>query len=377
MLEIIWQILAVVTVFTLVVGFHELGHYLFARLYKIDVEEFAVGLGPKVLSKKSRSGTVFAIRALPLGGFVRPKGAEPLADGSEVYVKGGFFSRGPWRRGVVYLAGPVFSFLLGIICFFSLPFFYGSPSDEPVIGEVLNDGPAKAAGLQAGDRILEIDGQAVTSYHQMREIVRPAAQSLNFLVERDGAPQTIPITPQQKLQRLTDAEGNMELGPDGAPITKEMGFIGAAPALERFAFAAAFRAAWRDSAMVVSQTMMVLFNWQRLKEEAGGPIAIVQATSEVAKAGVRPLIPLAGIISLSLGILNLLPIPLLDGGQIVIAIIEGLRGGKRLSLKIQSAVATAGLGLLLLIMISVFALDIGRLMNPEKPRPAAEGSKQP
>ena len=374
MLEVIWQILAVALVFTVVVGFHELGHFLLARRYGMDVDEFAVGFGPKLFSRKSKRGTVFAFRMIPLGGFVRVKGSEPKADGGEVLIPGGFFSQGPWRRGVVFLAGPIFSLLLGVLMFFAVSFVYGVPGKEPVIGDVLAGTPAQKGGLLPGDRVVSIDGRRVESYQAMREMVRPSKGELSFVVARGGLEQTLKITPEQKLQKLTDGDGALMYDDSGKPISKVMGYMGAAPESVLFQFGDSMRGAIRDSVTVVTETAKVLVNWRRLKEEAGGPITIVQTTTEVAKSGLRPLIFLAGLISLSLGLLNLLPIPLLDGGQIVVALIEGLRGGKRLSLRVQEVVATVGIGLLLLIMVSVMALDIGRLTNP-KPKPAPESGK--
>src|SRR5581483_12035605 len=127
MLTLVWQILAVAIVFTTIVGVHEFGHFLFAKLFKMDVDEFAIGFGPRIASRKTKTGTVVSLRCIPLGGFVRVKGSEPREDGGEVHIERGFFSRGPWLRLLVFLAGPAFSLLFGVVCYFAVAMFNGTP----------------------------------------------------------------------------------------------------------------------------------------------------------------------------------------------------------------------------------------------------------
>ncbi len=374
MLTLVWQILAVAIVFTTIVGVHEFGHFLFAKLFKMDVDEFAIGFGPRIASRKTKTGTVVSLRCIPLGGFVRVKGSEPREDGGEVHIERGFFSRGPWLRLLVFLAGPAFSLLFGVVCYFAVAMFNGTPDAEPIIGGVPKDYPAEAAGLREGDKVLAINGAPIRTYQQIRETVQPSKAPLDFRILRGGKEVTLKVAPIQRLQLLDDADGNPKFGPDGKPIYQVLGFIGIQAKVEKFQIVPSMQFAARNSMMLISQTVHVMGSWSRLKQNAGGPISIARVTSSAAQSGAVALLYLAGTISFSLGLLNLLPIPLLDGGQIVIAFIEGLRRGRRLSMKVQELVAGAGFALILLMIVGVFALDIGHITE-ERAQKASSSQK--
>jgi regulator of sigma E protease len=365
---IILQILIIALLFTLVVGAHELGHYWFARWRGMTVEEFAIGFGPKVMSRKDRHGTEFSLRALPLGGFVRIKGMEPKADGSEVTVANGFYAKGLGSRALVLFAGPLFSFLFGWILFFGNAAGFGW-NNAPYIGEVLNGSPAEQAGLQKGDRLVSINGEPIRAFTELGETVQEVKGApMSLVVQRNGAEQTIPLSAEFTAPTLSpeilnseeyksDPELRKELNEKrwlvgvGQPDAVPVGVIGAA--------GIASEQTW----MVISETVKVFRSPGRLAKEAGGVISIGKAAGEAVERGLSYFLMLSGLISVSLGLINLIPIPLLDGGQLLVVFLEWLRGGRRLSIKTQEALGFVGILIIAALFLTVTFLDIGRLTS--------------
>jgi regulator of sigma E protease len=304
---------------------------------------------------------------VPLGGFVRVKGMEPKPDGSEVEVPQGFYSKGVGARAWVLFAGPLFSVLFGYVLFASGYIMFGEtrPVEAPIIGVISEASPAEEGGLKAGDRVLSANGNPIATFYELRLATRPViGVPIDFQVERDGSILELQVIPEL-------LEGATIVGPDGMPeydesgsIKKEdVGWIGIGPMSETIpvGVVGAFTLAADKSWAILSGTVRVLAKPKDLKENAGGPITIAKFTGEAATRGPSALFLIAAIISLSLGILNLLPIPMFDGGQLVICGIEALRGGRRLSFRIQERVAMVGFALVMMLIISVFWLDISRL----------------
>ncbi|MCW5947309.1 MAG: RIP metalloprotease [Fimbriimonadales bacterium] len=370
---IVWQIIAVLIVLTAVVAVHELGHYLFARWKGMEVEEFCIlGLpfGKKVILHTTKTGMNITTHPfVPLGGFVRVKGMEPKPDGSEVDVPQGFYSKGTGARAWVLFAGPLFSVLFGYVLFAAGYMLFGEkrPVTAPVIGSIADPSPAKDAGLEIGDRVVRANGQPITTFYDLRVVTREVIdEPMSLDVERDGQTLSLTITPKLLADATIVGPDNMPEYDESGSIKKaNVGWIGVGPAFETVSvgFVGSFKLAAEKSWSILSGTVRVLMKPRDLKENAGGPITIAKFTGEAATEGPYALFLIAAIISLSLGILNLLPIPFFDGGQLVICGIEALRGGKRLSFKIQERVAVVGFALVLLLIISVFWLDISRLVK--------------
>ncbi|MCB8932815.1 MAG: M50 family metallopeptidase [Fimbriimonadaceae bacterium] len=345
---------------SLLVAAHEYGHFLFARLCGMGVEEFSIGFGKGKWVYKVKDGTEFTVRPLPLGGFVRIKGMVPEEDGSEVDIPGGFYSKPPAQRLLVLFAGPLFSILAGVLIliglFLSVP---RHPLNEPVLGMVLEGKPAAQAGLQEGDRILSVDGQPVTTWYQLVSSVRDKPdQKLAFVVDRAGK------RFETSVKTYVNDKETPVLGPDLEPTNerKKQAMIGAAPSARRSTVPEAVGEAVVFPFEMAGGMVHAFTSTKRFKEEIGGPISIVTATSEQVQRGVADVILLAGLLSISLGIFNLLPIPgFLDGGQMVVAFMELLRGGRRLSMRTQSYLSGLGFTILVVLIVSVFAVDIGRL----------------
>lgn len=363
---IILQIVIIALLFTLVVGAHELGHYLFAKWRGMTVEEFAIGFGPKVWTRKGKNGTDFSLRALPLGGFVKIKGMEPKPDGSEVTVENGFYAKGLGSRALVLFAGPLFSFLFGWILFFGNALGFGW-NNAPFVGEVVKDSPAFKAGIQSGDKLISVNGDKLEAFTDLGEAVQTAKGSeMTLVIERNGAQQTIPLKAEFTAPTLTseilnseeyknDPEVRKQLNEKrwlvgvGKPDAQQVGVIGAA--------GIASEQTWR----VISETVKVFQSPKRLAQEAGGVISIGKAAGEAVERGLSYFLMLSALISVSLGLINLIPIPLLDGGQLLVVFLEWLRGGRRLSIKTQEALGFVGILIIAALFLTVTFLDIGRL----------------
>lgn len=410
LLNIVWVGVVFVTMISILVAAHELGHYLFARLFGMGVEEFAIGFGKKplvtwmrrfytvpvvpgqrigreeeaetnaagmsaVLEGKSdqdrievledgkllRERTDFTIRPYPLGGFVRIKGMLPDEEGSETKVAGGFYSKAPWQRLIVLFAGPLFSVIAGIILLVGVYTIDGSErtSDQPVIEVLTSEGPAGKAGILPGDRVTAIDGKPISTFYEMVVIVRDSAdRTLRFDVDRKGKPMQFSVTP--KLGDLPSPVfgPGMELTAE----TKRQGKIEASPGSEikKLSLAEATLEAAKFPEKAVTGLVRVFIKPAEFEQNVGGPGTMVRATSLAIRMGAWKVVELAGLLSISVGIFNLLPAGPLDGGQMTIAIAEMLRGGRRLSFKVQTAFGTLGFIFVALLISSALIVDVKR-----------------
>ena len=410
----------IVLMVCVLVAAHEYGHYLFARLFGMGVEEFAIGFGknpiwtwmrksydvealpgpagkPETTTDYSTDGalalqpheqpdtapsqvkltvketTDFTIRPWPLGGFVRIKGMIPEEDGSETKVPGGFYSKAPWKRFIVLLAGPVFSVLAGVLILFFLTMAVGEERPTTTIRSVIDDGPAAQAGMRPGDKILRVSGEPIKSAYDVSFALKDkAGVPVVVEVERGGRPVNLQLTP-----RLEDAKSPV-LDRDGMPTgeLRQQPKMMAQWESEHHSVPAgkAFIDAARFPVIVVGGLARLITKPDQLKENVGGPISIAKATSDATKYGPESVVALAAMLSISVGIFNLLPVPPLDGGQMLVAVAEMLRGGRRLSLKVQGALTAAGLAMVLMLFVSVMIIDVGRLTGGSK-KPAVEKTK--
>lgn len=381
------------TIVTVLVAAHELGHYLFARWFRMGVEEFSIGFGKKPIwtylrrtypvqapeGEPQTETTNFTIRPWPLGGFVRIKGMIPEEDGSEVEVPGGFYSKPPWQRFVVLLAGPVFSILAGFALLIPLFMTVGinKPSNEPVIGDIgkKSESAAADAGLKIGDRIVSIDGKPMSTFYEVIENIRDRnGAPANLVVRRDGNEFPVTVTPKVDKEPTVVIKSNLEFS-DEKRIQSKLGAIfGKTRVPQNFPNAVSHAVAlpWK----MISSLFGVVKEPSKFKDEMGGPVSMVAITAGSAREGIPEVLFFAGALSISLGIFNLLPIAPLDGGQMVVAFAEMLRRGKRLSFKVQNAVTGVGFLLILALIVSVFAADINRFLPGKKEETKAAAEKK-
>ena len=344
-------------VLTLVVFFHELGHFLVARWFGIGVKVFSIGFGPEIFGFNDRHGTRWRLSWIPLGGYVKfidddnvaSAGQKSLDSLSPADRARSFQAKPVSARAAVVAAGPIANFILAIIIFTVIFSLFGERVTEAKV-DVVNPGTAAArAGFVAGDTVISIDGQKIESFGEMQRIVGTSPdRDLRFVVERDG--KTVDIVARPERKEITDRFGN----------TLRIGLLGiqrtAAPdnwTLQRHDPATAFVMAVKECYFVVTRSLGYLYDVVTGREAAdqlGGPIRIAQVSGQVATAGFIALLNLAAIISVSIGLLNLFPIPMLDGGHLLFYAIEGLRG-RPLSEYTQEIGFRIGLAFVLMLMV--------------------------
>ncbi|GAB6173789.1 RIP metalloprotease RseP [Paradesulfitobacterium aromaticivorans] len=342
--------LAIVFVFGLLVMVHELGHFLVAKWAGIRVLEFSFGFGPKLVGYKGKE-TFYAIRLIPLGGFVRLYGMDPEPDENGQATIGSsddpysYMNKPVWKRMAVIVAGPIMNFILAIVLFVAVFAYLGIPAQAQgnAIGSLAEGKPAVTAGLLAGDRIVAVDNTPTSDWNTLTEVIHAKPnQALVLTVERQGQTQTLKLTTEKDAQT---GYGMIGIGPE---IVYER-----VPILQTFRFGFA-RTIEFTKFIVVTLTQMVT---RQIPADVGGPVAIAKAIGEGAQAGFSNLLGLTGVLSIQLGLLNLFPIPALDGSRLVFLIIEGIRR-KPLNPEKENLIHLVGFVLLLALMIAITYRDI-------------------
>ncbi len=315
------SVAAFIVVLGVLVFVHELGHYLAARWRGIHVEAFSIGFGRAITQWTDRRGTVWKLAWIPLGGYVKLHGQERPEDVSDevraTWLAGHtFHEKSVLSRAIVVAAGPIANFLLAIVLFAGLFGVVGKPVALPVIGEVVAEGAASRAGLLTGDRILSIDGTAITTFEDIRRIVSANPDKpLALRLVRDGQEQALNVTAVGK-----DADG------------KRVGVLGVRPGQSAFvkigpleAITAGVTQTW-EVVVQTAQGLGQMLSGARGTDELGGPLRIAQLSGQVAQLGTASLISFIALLSVNLGLINLFPIPVLDGGHLVFFLLEALRG---------------------------------------------------
>lgn len=414
-------VIAFIVIFGALVFFHELGHFVFAKRAGILCREFAIGFGPKIFSHK-KGETTYTIRLLPIGGFVRMAGEDPemieikpgyrigllfnekeeankiiltnkekypdarvvevehadiehelvikgYAEGDEeerlqsfpisanaVLVENGtetliapydrqFASKTLWQRTMAIFAGPMMNFILAFVIFILIGIMQGIPTDNPVLGKLTEDGAAMEAGLKEGDNIQSVNGAEISSWSDVVEIIRKNPnKELQFSLERNGKELQLPVTP-----KVQEAEG------------EKIGIIGVFQPMEKSPIKAISHGAketylWTKEIFVM---LGKLVTGQFSIDALSGPVGIYVSTDTVAKSGIFYLMKWAAILSINLGIMNLLPIPALDGGRLMFFAVEAVRG-KPIDRHKEGMVHFIGFALLMLLMLVVTWNDIQR-----------------
>lgn len=372
------NIVAFLLIVSLLVAAHELGHYLFARWFGMAVEEFAIGFGKgkwvwrrathriKDAQGVHEFETEYTIRPIPLGGFVRMAGMHFMEDGSETKVRNGFYSKSPFARFMVLLAGPVFSVLAGLVILVPLYMLHGvkEASEKPILGIVAENGPAARVGLKQGDRIISLDGKNVSTFFEVMTYVRERPEKpIQIRFERDGAIKEVVATPDKTPQPTPVLDAKLQ--PTGeSRIQGKLG-IGVAEELKKIPPLEALTRAITLPGKMVAGLVGMFAAPSRIGDEVGGPMTIVAATAGAVESGLDRILELAGVLSISLGIFNLLPCPPFDGGQMLIAFAEMLRRGRRLSYRVQEILFGAGTIAVFAMIIGVFYIDIKRFASPK------------
>lgn len=352
-------------VLTIVVFFHELGHFLVARWAGVKVLTFSLGFGPELFGFNDRHGTRWKVSAIPLGGYVKffgddSEASTPSSDAlqamSEEERKVSFHHKKVGPRAAIVAAGPFANFLLAIVIFAALFTFYGKPSQTARVDTVQENSAAAAAGFKSGDVVSAIDGVAIDSFTDMQRIVSAkAGTSLVFTVKRGEAVVTLTGTPQ--LREIKDSFGNTHrIGVLGITRATGPGDVVTRPVSPTTAVWLGVKETW----FVIDRTVSYIagiFVGRESADQVGGPIRIAQISGQVATIGLAALIHLTAVLSVSIGLLNLFPVPLLDGGHLLFYAVEAIRG-KPLSERSQELGFRVGLALVLMLMIFATYNDI-------------------
>lgn len=352
------SIFSVVLVLGGLIFFHELGHFIVARVLGMGVRTFSLGFGPRLFSF-TRNRTEYRLSAVPLGGYVHLVGESPDAELPEEFTPAESFSlRAPWQRILVVAAGPLFNFALAWVIYFGLFLAQGKTEMLPVVGELSDPGPAKAAGVLPGDQVTAVNGVPVRFWTQMADTVAASeGQPLRFTIARDGVTRELTITPQVRTRKnLFGEEVRVPMiGVISAGKTTLVDLGGASAAVE----------AGRQTWMVVSLTVQGIVKLiERVipADTVGGPIMIARMVSEQAKEGLAAILALAALLSVNLGLMNLLPVPVLDGGHIVFFTLEAITR-KPPTDKVRAAATRAGIAFILLLMGLATYNDITGLLK--------------
>jgi len=343
--------IAGVVVLGVLVLFHEWGHFIIAKRCGVRVDVFSIGFGPRLWGVK-RGDTDYRISALPLGGYVRMAGDNPVAERTGAAYE--FLSRPRWQRFLIAIAGPVMNILLAFVIFWGIYALASEPYLPPVIEEVKAGTPAESAGLKPGDTIVSIGGVAVSTSAASVDAIRGSAgHELEFVVQRDGKELRLVITPASK--KLPNDQSTWMIG---ASIASQEG----RPREGIFAAAKDAGLQTVDASKQIAGVFAGLFSGRVSVHDLAGPVGIMQMSSQAAKIGPVTLLGLAAIISLNLGLLNLLPIPILDGGHVLMLVIEGVLG-RDLSIAVKERFVQVGLIFLLGVFAFVMYSDILRAVQ--------------
>jgi len=352
-------------VLTIVVFFHELGHFLVARWCGVKVVAFSIGFGPEIIGFNDRYGTRWKIAAIPLGGYVKFFGddnaasvpdLEAAAGMSEAEKKDSFIFKPVGSRAAVVAAGPIANFVLAIAIFAGIFMIIGKQTTSARVDTVLAGSAAQSAGFQPGDLVLAINGTKIESFSDMQRIVSiNAGEPLDVAVERGGVPLMLKATPELKVHK--DNFGNVQrLGVLGISRSMAPGDVKTQKVGPLQAVVMGAQETW----FVVDRTLAYIggiFAGRESADQLGGPIRIAQVSGQVATAGFAALLHLTAVLSVSIGLLNLFPIPLLDGGHLLFYGIEAARG-RPLSERAQEFGFRIGLAIVVMLMIFATFNDI-------------------
>ena len=354
-----------VAMFVLMIGplvaVHEFGHYLMGRLFGTKVDSFSIGFGKRIASWTDKRGTVWQVAALPLGGYVKfagdanaaGAGSEGLDDVPEAERRHYFAFKPIWQRALIVAAGPLINFIFAILIFAGFYMTYGERVIPPVIAEVQAESAAEDAGLRPGDRLLEWNGRELSSWAELTGEVRlnPGVPA-ELTLERDGRTLTQSVTP--KVQEMADPFGN----------SGQMGLLGVLPEQEVVTRSVGpFTAVWlgvEETGRTVRSMVDLLgylLTGQRSVKDLGGPLKIGKISGEVATLGPPAFIGFMALISINLGFINLLPIPMLDGGHLALYAAEAIRG-RPLPEQAQQWAFMAGFALVVTFMFVVTVNDL-------------------
>ena len=349
------SILSFIIVLGVLIFFHEFGHFLVARLFGVGVEKFSLGFGPRLIGRKVGI-TDYRISAIPLGGYVKMVGEEPDAEIDPEDIPLSFTHKHVAKRMLIVAAGPVFNILLAVIIFFGIFLVSGTFILKPSVGSVKQGSPAFAAGIEKGDLITAINESAINSWDEMAGIINSSnGQKIKLTVHRGESSRNFFLAPEQVTTQNIFGEDVQRyiigITAAGETYSKDMNLFQA--------FSESLIQTYKVTELMVV-IIVKLISGDISTDTIGGPIMIAQMAGDSAKAGISNLIFFIALISVNLAIINLLPIPILDGGHLLFFSIEAIKG-RPVSTKVREIAQQVGLFFLILLMVLVFYNDISRI----------------
>ena len=356
-------------VLTLVVFFHELGHFLVARWTGVSVKTFSIGFGPELFGFNDRKGTRWKVSVIPLGGFVRFFGddneasvpdRDALTQMDPADRARSFAGKGVAARAAIVAAGPIANFLLAIVIFTVIFSIYGREVMTPRVDSVLPGSPAAAAGFQAGDVVESIDGSKVSTFSDLQRMISLSADTaLSVVVHRGDQEVTLSVRPKLSETEVFGHKQRVVM------LGVSRSTNGAGVVREHYSVPQAAWVATQETASIAEHTLAYLLSvivGRQPADQIGGPIQVATVSAEVATLGFTALINLAAILSISIGLINLFPVPMLDGGHLMFFGIEAIRG-KPLSERVQEIGFRVGFAAVLMLMIFATWNDIIHLSS--------------
>ncbi len=348
-------ILVALLVLSVLIFFHELGHFTAARFFGVQVDVFSIGFGKKIYSKVIGK-TEWSISSIPLGGYVKMKGQDDTDPTNISYDDDSYNSKKPWQRIIILLAGPFANFLMAFLLYLAISYM-GVPKLLAYVGEVGKDTPAYQAGLQKEDKIVQINGNNVLYWENIGNQINDSKNDITIIVEREQRLITLHLKP-----KVIDDQNIF-----GEKITRRI--IGISPLDRRttvhYGFIDGFGYAWEETkraSLLIFQSVQKLITGVVSTDKLGGIITIVDVTAQASSAGLLSLFFFTALISVNLGVLNLLPIPALDGGHIMFNLYEMLRG-KAPSDNAMYYITLLGWAMLISLMLLGLYNDVNRLMG--------------
>jgi len=348
-------ILVALLVLSILIFFHELGHFTAARFFGVQVDVFSIGFGKRLWTKKIGK-TEWSFSAIPLGGYVKMKGQDDTDPTAKSTDSDSYNAKKPWQRIIILLAGPFANFLMAFLLYLVIAYM-GVPKLLPYVGEVSKDSPAFQAGLQKEDRIVQINGVTIKYWEEIGKQINAVKGKITLLIEHNHTQKSLTLEPKVIEDKNVFGEKITRRIIGISPLPKQATVI--------YSFTEGFKYAWEEtvkSSTLIFQSVQKLLTGVVGADKLGGIITIVDVTAQASHAGILALFFFTALISVNLGVLNLLPIPALDGGHIMFNLYEMIRG-KEPSEAVMYYMTVTGWVLLGGLMILGLYNDIHRLMG--------------
>lgn len=367
----IYYVVPFIVLLGILVFVHEFGHFIIARILGVKVSAFSIGFGKVLLSKTDKNGTEWKISAIPLGGYCQFLGdadassstsETDLSKFSEEEQKHLFVTQSPSKKMAIAIAGPLFNYIFAFVVFFGLFFFVGSYDIPPVVSSVIENSPAEKAGIKENDRILEINGKKIQEWSEISQEISLSVTDAHLKIERDGNEIEL-ILPVETMEYAFDESEK--------PIKRKMiGIKGEAKRFniskDRFNFVESVRKSAKELYNVTDMTLRgvgQMITGERSSEDVGGIIRIAEMSGDISRSrSFWDFLSFMALLSINLGLINLFPIPLLDGGHVIIYLLE-IVSRRELSVKIKDALFKVGFGFILFLMVFATWNDIKHLIT--------------